>query len=95
MSRKNGKIINIQRRNAGGDPVEVASSLDALYFKQHPNETTRIRPIIQGEFRDKNTEALHVKVTQIQPGCRTRAPVSWYAFEPGEDYVPSTKTAVE
>lgn len=60
-------------RNAGSDPVKIASRLDALFCAQHPGITECVRPMIAGEFRSRQAAVTtHVFVEQIIPGLRTR-----------------------
>jgi hypothetical protein len=62
----NGVIVNVQGRVA-----EDFRLADQQYFEQHPSETEYVRPSFPGEFPEVR-QPRQVRVTQLEPGTRTR-----------------------
>jgi hypothetical protein len=69
-----------------GDPaaVEAASTIDREWFAAHPDEASRYRDALPGEWTVAGLDkppvpgaVLVVEVSQLRPGVRVRVPAFW------------------
>lgn len=90
MSKKSRRTVRV----SADHPMEAACRSDREYFAQHPDETSRVRAMVPGEFpyAAGNDIPAHVMVEQIQPGFRIRRGIHLFKSEqvrPFED-IPAT-----
>ncbi|MBP5977401.1 hypothetical protein HW132_32985 [Brasilonema sp. CT11] len=70
LQQSNGVMMNVQ-----GSVTEDFRKADQKYFREHPQETSYIRPAFPGEF-PQLPNVTKVQVRQVEEGFRTRMPIA-------------------